>query len=239
MKTQINPVLFAIATVFIYAPPPVASAAHLGDFPCSHSTESDIQEQQFAVATASRTATSTPSPSFDFSADTSLPFLTVRPGQTKNYTPAMQAKLEKAIRLMEVVLNSKALHDKIDAFTYKNKQQFSDNRGQTNEQIYDSIRETNEGGTQNGIDYTADFNHRLYYKRFTKVVGYTYFGDTWINSNTKYVNGYDEADLAGHLSHEWTHLMGYQHVQTFPYSVPYAVGEMVAELAHALIAQGF
>jgi ssRNA-specific RNase YbeY (16S rRNA maturation enzyme) len=36
--------------------------------------------------------------------------------------------------------------------------------------------------------------------------------------------------MAAHLVHEWLHLIGFSHYQTFDFSVPYAVGDAVESI---------
>ena len=56
--------------------------------------------------------------------------------------------------------------------------------------------------------------------------------------NTKYFDRYTPYQVAGNLTHEWLHKMGFTHdsaaTSTRPYSVPYAVGYIVRQLAGEL-----
>jgi hypothetical protein len=170
------------------------------------------------------------SPNADF------PFLTIKVGEVQNYSEKWKIQLERVLRVMETVINSEALKEKILAHTYDDKLQFADNNGKSNAEIYESIRRGLET-TFGKEEFVAEFNHTLYYKRFTREVGRTTNGQPWIISNTKYYSPFNEAEAAGHLTHEWTHLLGYPHKSTFIGSVPYDVGYMVRDIAAQLLAQ--
>jgi hypothetical protein len=166
----------------------------------------------------------------DLSPNADFPHLLVKPGKLANYTEKQKEKFERARRLMQAALNSEALKERILAHMYKGERRFSDNQGQSNEEIYATIRAGLEKGYTNEA-YVAEFNHRLYYKYFSRVVGSVNIGNPWIRTNRKFFRPFSDAEVAGHLSHEWMHLLGYLHQETFPASVPYAVGNMVAEIA--------
>ncbi len=172
----------------------------------------------------------------DLVEETSFPHLAIQIGTITGYNDYYRSVLNKALPLLEQAINSKALKDMILNFKYNGKIQFSDNKGEDNATIYKNIREAIEGQIS-GKAFVAEFDHTLYYKGWSKVVGYTYYGTGLIHSNTKFLGSYDESDWAGHLAHEWIHLLGYEHNQTFPYSVPYAVGEMIGSISKAIKAK--
>jgi hypothetical protein len=158
------------------------------------------------------------------------PELEVRVLETYRYTVRQKEKLDRIIPLMKQALNSEALRNFILNHTYRGKKQFSDNEGLTNEQIYDKMRDATEELFQND-KYVAEFRSELYYTRRNTVGYVTPSWPDWIMTNTKFYNPWPEEDVAGHLAHEWLHLIGFSHYQTFDYSVPYAVGDEVARIA--------
>jgi hypothetical protein len=56
--------------------------------------------------------------------------------------------------------------------------------------------------------------------------------------NTKYFYVYTPYQVAGNLTHEWLHKLGFDHdvasTPARPYSVPYAVGYILRDLASDL-----
>jgi hypothetical protein len=214
-----------------------ASPTHASE-PHSFSCEDSHSRETLAPSRArsfERIDPSALSPNADF------PYLTVKIGQTENYDrPEDKIRLENARRLMEAALNSEALKQKVLAHTWNGKPQFLWNQGKSNEEVYDSIRNALE------VDFgqepfVAEFNNRHYYMG-NGVVGSVAIGNPWINTNTYYIrddSSFTDADLAGHLAHEWLHLLNYRHGRRSPHkgTVPYDVGYMVAEIATQIMAQ--
>lgn len=77
-----------------------------------------------------------------------------------------------------------------------------------------------------------------YYKRFSKVIGYIIRGKLWHWINTKFINLFDESDLAGHLIHEYMHRMGFSHYGKKSTSVPYVYGNVTKKIAQKEIDNG-
>ncbi len=73
------------------------------------------------------------------------------------------------------------------------------------------------------------------YTEDVATVGYTNPKTRRIWMNTKYFRSYTSAQVAGNLTHEWLHKLGFGHAlsntKTRPYSVPYAIGYIIARLA--------
>ena len=163
-----------------------------------------------------------------------FPELQVKVLETSNYSAKQQVRLDHIVQLMKQALNSEALRDYVYNHVYRGKRQFSDNLGLTNEQIYDRMREATEKLFENE-KYVAEFRSELYYTR-RNTVGYTTAGwPSWIMTNTKFFTPWPDTDVAGHIVHEWTHLIGFSHYQSFTGSVPYDVGDEAARIARALL----
>ncbi len=152
------------------------------------------------------------------------------------FTTTDQEKIEQAADLVKRIIMSQEFKDAIVGFTYDGKNSFVDNNGLTNLQIYDRIIIAAERLTP-AKNYVLDAEIQLYYEEST-TIGYTYPSTTRIWMNTKYFNRYTPYQVAGNLTHEWLHKMGFTHdvaaTPTRPYSVPYAVGYMVRRLAGEL-----
>lgn len=74
---------------------------------------------------------------------------------------------------------------------------------------------------------TVDIELITYYKRWSKVHGYTYPSVNKIWLNRKYHAGASLCSEASNLAHELGHKLGYKHAykatRTRPYSVPYSI----------------
>ena len=154
-----------------------------------------------------------------------------------NFTAEQVTKYNKAIEIVKLVVATEKFRDSVVNFTYNGQKAFIDNKGRTNEQIYQSILDAAE--TLKPIkNNTMDLEVQLYYAA-TNVVGYTNGGTTRIWVNTKYFNTFLENSVAGNLFHEWLHKLGYTHdvsaTTTRPYSVPYAVGYIMGNIGKSFL----
>lgn len=145
-------------------------------------------------------------------------------------------KVESAADLVKRVIQSQEFKDAVVGFTYNGEKKFIDNSGLTNLQIYDRIIIAAERLTP-AKNYVLDAEIQLYYED-SSTIGYTYPSTTRIWMNTKYFDRYTPYQVAGNLTHEWLHKMGFTHdasaTPTRPYSVPYAIGYIVRSLAGEL-----
>lgn len=175
------------------------------------------------------------SPNADF------PYLTIKVGESWGFTQSGELdRLANSRHLMEVALNSEAFKQKVLAYNRDGKPGFLWSQGKTNQEVYDSIRQAREYGYDQA-PYVAEFNNQL--KSMKKgVVGSAGAGNPWISTNTKsfrYNSKFTDADFAGHIAHEWMHLLKYSHGKYSPHegTVPYAIGDMIAEIAAQIAAQ--
>jgi hypothetical protein len=162
-----------------------------------------------------------------------FPELQVQVLETYNYSQRQLQRLSRMTELMRQALNSEALRDYVLNHTYRGRKTFSDNEGLTNEQIYERIRQAREELFENQ-DHVAEFRSELYYTRRNTVGYVTPAWPSWIMTNTKFFNPWSDADVSGHLAHEWLHLIGFSHYQAFTGSVPYDVGDEVSRIATGL-----
>jgi hypothetical protein len=148
------------------------------------------------------------------------------------FTAAQEAKYNRAIEIVKMVVATEKFRNDVLNFTYNGKKAFVDNRGRTNQQIYQSILDAAET-LQPAKNNTMDLEVELYYAN-NSVVGYTYGSTRRIWVNTKFFNSYSENSVAGNLFHEWLHKLGYTHdsaaTVSRPYSVPYAIGYMMSNI---------
>lgn len=152
----------------------------------------------------------------------------------KGFSPSHKEKVSAASELIKEVIASNEFKDAVLGHVYKGKKQFANNNGLSNEEIYKKILEGSEKFTP-GKDNQMDLHLESYSDPKSITVGYTYKTVKQIWMNTKYVAMYPAAKITTNMVHEWLHKLGFGHdmekTSKRPYSVPYAVGYIVRDLA--------
>lgn len=150
-----------------------------------------------------------------------------------NFPQEQEDKVHQAVDLIKKVVASAEFKNRILNHTFEGKKTFVDNKGFTNEQIYQIILDGSETmipGKNGRMDVELEL-----YQQSTNTIGYTYPNTTRIWVNTKYFNKYTPVQVADNLFHEWMHKLGFDHAIRYSksrnYSVPYAIGYLVEELA--------
>jgi len=161
--------------------------------------------------------------------------------QTRNFTYNDKLKLYKAIKILETVVNSPEFREEIYQHQYNGKTTFFENKGYSNEEIYQIFMSGAE--VLNPVnDKVMNFDLTMYRSKnpFSKVKGYTK-PDTnriWIHSKFYRLESWTPTDVAANMVHEWVHKIGFGHSYYFdsnrPYSVPYAIGGIVSKVAKKL-----
>jgi hypothetical protein len=154
-----------------------------------------------------------------------------------NFTAADIDKVEAALEFIQKIIRTATFKDRVLNHTYNGKKQFVDNKGLTNEQIYQKLLEGAETLLPS-IDNQMDLDLELYANYSTSTVGYTYANTIKIWMNRKYFDAYDAEEVARNVFHEWTHKLGFTHASSAtssrPYSVPYALGSIMEDLAYKM-----
>jgi hypothetical protein len=150
-----------------------------------------------------------------------------------NFNNHQAKKIKKATELIKKIVRSEEFKNRVLEFEYKGKKQFFDNLGLTNQEIYERI--INGAETMNPEKNSKmDVEIELYHEK-TNTIGYTYPNVVRIWMNKKYFEKYSPVQVADNLFHEWMHKLGFDHAlrhnQDRPYSVPYALGYLIEELA--------
>lgn len=146
-------------------------------------------------------------------------------------------KLWKAVELIRLVFATPDFKDQILKHRFQNRYQFANNKGLSNRRIYEKILQGVE--VLNPYANNAmDLDVVMYTDLDSIVIGYTRPSTKRIWINSKYFNRNDLADIAGTLTHEWLHKLGFDHererTKDRKYSVPYGVGSIVREIARKL-----
>ena len=150
-----------------------------------------------------------------------------------NFLHQDELKIHRAVALIKKVVASKEFKERVLHHTYQGKKVFIDNKGLSNEQIYQTIMDGAESlvPEKNG---TMDVELELYQQSNT-TIGFTYPDTNRIWMNKKYFEKYTPIQVADNLTHEWLHKLGFEHAATYSqtrnYSVPYAIGYLMEELA--------
>lgn len=152
--------------------------------------------------------------------------------KTRNFSKRQRQKILAALVKLKKAINSDAFRKRVLAHRFAGKQTYANNNGLTNQQIYNKIM----AGAEKYFpkkDYEMDLDVTMYYED-TSVIGYTYPNTTRIWVNSKFFNKFSHSSIAGNLTHEWLHKIGFGHdfeaTARRPYSVPYAVGNILRSL---------
>jgi hypothetical protein len=150
-----------------------------------------------------------------------------------NFDSKDQSKILKAIKVIKKVMSSSEFKKRILEHTFEGERKFLDNKGHSNEQILQIILEGAEElhPIKNG---QMDIELELMESK-SQTVGHTYPDTKRIWINRRYFNSFTTAEIANNLFHEWLHKLGYDHASHYSternFSVPYAIGTLVGELA--------
>ena len=151
---------------------------------------------------------------------------------TRNFTKAQRNKLMIALSKLKLVINSNTFRSKVLAHYYNGSNTYANNGGMNNSQIYNKFMSGAERLFPRR-DKKMDLDITMYYED-TNVVGYTYQNTPRIWVNSKFFNSFSYASIAGNITHEWLHKVGFVHdfesTARRPYSVPYAVGKILRRM---------
>jgi hypothetical protein len=173
--------------------------------------------------------------------ESDMPLLLKVSVHTRNFSAQSMIKMNKAIEILEVVMNSKELKDRIVNYSYEGKVGFYQNNGMSNIQIYNHLM-TGAENLKPEVNHTMDFDLTLYrsLNPWSTVKGYTK-PDTmriWLHSKYYKKSTWTALDVAANMAHEWVHKMGFGHDYYYSeirqFSVPYAVGGLVTKVAKQL-----
>ncbi len=150
-----------------------------------------------------------------------------------NFDTSEREKVENAADLVKRIIMSQEFKDAVVNHIYNGKKTFVDNSGLTNLQVYDRIIIGAERLSPEK-NFRLDVEIELYTED-SSTIGYTYPSSTRIWMNRKYFSRYTSYQVAGNLTHEWLHKLGFTHevadTDARSFSVPYAVGYIVRRLA--------
>ncbi len=150
-----------------------------------------------------------------------------------NFDVSERTKVENATDLVKKIIMSQEFKDAVVNHIYNGQKTFVDNSGLTNLQVYDRIIIGAEKLFPEK-NFRLDVQIELYYEE-SSTIGYTYPSTPRIWMNRKFFSRYTSYQVAGNLTHEWLHKLGFTHAvsdtDSRSFSVPYAVGYIVRRLA--------
>ncbi len=157
----------------------------------------------------------------------------------KNFNDTQAAHLEASRDLLERIVNSEEFKQRVLHFTYQGQETFVQNNGLSNLQVYNKILEAAEQlPTPTEANHVIDLSVQLYTSSYfgRNVVGYTDPSVPTIFMNTYFYNSATPGNSAGNMMHEWMHKIGFDHdynsTARRPYSVPYAIGDIVDQMGN-------
>jgi hypothetical protein len=155
--------------------------------------------------------------------------------QLSGFSREQEDKISRAFDLIKKVIASDEFKFMVLTKKWNGKNQFVDNNGLTNSQIYKKLLEGAESLNRNKNN-RMDLSLKTYFES-ANIIGYTMPNIETIYLNTKYLNqsNFNPNDIAMNLTHEWLHKLGFKHaVNRTPsraHSVPYAIGYIMRKLA--------
>ncbi len=142
-------------------------------------------------------------------------------------------KITETVEVLKKVFYSREFRERILGHKFNDQVSFHLNKGLSNEEIYDLLIE----GAEELYPYknfAMDVEIELYTDLNSNVLGYTKPSTRKIWINSKYFYKNTIAEVAGNLTHEWLHKLGFDHEKDKndirQFSVPYAIGNIVRDL---------
>lgn len=152
-----------------------------------------------------------------------------------NFNATQEDKVLTAADLIKKVVASEEFKNRILNHTYNGKKGFA-YTDMTNAEVYKAILEGSEKLSP-GSNNTMDLDLEVYTAQ-NNVVGYTKPSVIRIWMNSKFLNQNNAAEVTTNMMHEWLHKVGFKHpaekTAIRKYSVPYAVGYLVRNLARKM-----
>lgn len=170
-------------------------------------------------------------------------FLKVVPGMIAGFDhkPNIVEKINQAMPVIEAIINSEEFRERVISYNGGGSS-YASNNSLSNLQIYNLLMTGNEMlGGESSLG-AMNFDIKRYKSKipWSDVIAYTLPGeDNIIRANERKYIDLNVAGMAGNITHEWIHLMGFMHDSANDtQSVPYAIGDIMEELAEKYISQG-
>lgn len=141
--------------------------------------------------------------------------------------------MKKISENLEKVINSNDFKIYILDHSMNKQKNFLENNNKNNHQIYFNIMSGEE--VLNPVkdnEWQLHLNKKFILSRST--LAYTDKKQKEIHFSSRYIENGDDASISGTICHEYAHKLGYGHdtknTKQWPYTVPYAVGDICTSL---------
>jgi len=168
---------------------------------------------------------------------------TIKLHERENFNDEEDQKMDKALELLTIVINSDAFRRSILNFEYDNKKQFSRNYVDlstplSNQEVYELFMSGKE--STNGVaNNVLDLRWKISAKCPDSAIGTTFNRQRTETYRCK-LEEMSAESFAGHIAHEYCHYLGFTHTKKYivsrPYTVPYGIGKIVRDLCGAYVA---
>lgn len=155
--------------------------------------------------------------------------------------PAQLQRIEESLMVMEEVMNSDEFRLRVTSYKGKSGNGYSSTK-LTPEEVYQSIMKGRELSTVNDEDGEMNFSLKRW--AFARIYKKSVVAESEARKNTEirvsnwFYSWYNSSEIAGNITHEWIHLIGLSHENSTDVdSVPYAVGDIMRELAEKRMRQ--
>ena len=148
----------------------------------------------------------------------------------------MKKKAHRVVILMNEVINSDEFRDRVNGFDFKDRRYKASPTSEVreitdNKEIYELLKKGNEQYSDSGNDYLWRLKIKL--GRGLRQVGRRE-KDLIITQNWFLKRSNNDHSVAAHWFHEYCHVLGFMHdykdTDIRPFSIPYAVGDIVEDL---------
>lgn len=159
-----------------------------------------------------------------------------------NFTHSQEEKFKRAVELIKKVLSSEEFRKKVYTHVYEGRKQFVQSGNLSNAYVYLKVVEGEEELFPS-VNFQMDMEVELWKPRFpTSTIGYTSRDVKRIWIKKSFYENSSVHELAGNIFHEWLHKIGFEHdlkpTARRPYSVPYAVGDIMSEMGRQYLKSG-
>jgi uncharacterized protein YjaZ len=164
---------------------------------------------------------------------------TVKADTLRGLTTERTVRMKQAMELWQQVMRDTAFQQELRSLRYSFDVSGDQNRFLSSEEIAAKIYQASEF-YKDSADQCAQLHWLLDEAKkplLTRrpAIGYGEDGDVEIHTYTWFFDSADLPELAGHIAHEWSHKIGFQHLyvrhKNRDKTVPYAFGNLVKKYA--------
>lgn len=169
----------------------------------------------------------------------------VKGDRLSGLTPERTARMKQALLIWQQVMRDTTFQRELRSTNFAFDVAGDQNRFLSSAEITDKIYQGREF-YKDSIDFTANLHWIIEVKNKPflsrhPAIGYGEAGDVEIFTYSWYFDRASLADIAGHIAHEWSHKIGFQHLyvrhKNRDKTVPYTFGNLVKKYAEQISTQ--